>query len=151
MGGGEGVVNHLRLLCLVLCREPGGRCGSNRPARVSGHPPQCVEEPLVHHRPGAHVAWLFLAPDDFYIAAVFGDLGLNLCRRERVELFETTRRCHSARLLSRLAQLVADLAGAEDDAPHLVGSNFVVGLAQHTRKLPRREVASGYTFGMPQQ
>src|SRR5437867_2207800 len=80
---------------------------------------QDAPEPPVHDVPRAHVPWLLLHPVDLTRLGVGGEDGLELLRREGVELLDTHER-HPVQgaLAARGEELVVDLAAAEEDAPH---------------------------------
>ncbi len=78
-------------------------------------------DPLAHEGPGAHVARLFLAPDQTRARVTRQDFGERVCR-EGVELFEPQQvHVASPKLLPLLQQVVVDLAAAQDQLPRLLG------------------------------
>src|SRR2546428_5954237 len=80
---------------------------------------QDAPEAAVHDVPRAHVPWLLLHPVHLTRLGVGGEHGLELLRREGVELLDTHER-HGVdgALAARGEELVVDLAAAEEDAPH---------------------------------
>src|SRR5438309_5581863 len=80
---------------------------------------QDAPEAAVHDVPRAHVPWLLLHPVHLTRLGVGGEHGLELLRREGVELLDTHERHGIDRALAaRGEELVVYLAAAEEDAPH---------------------------------
>src|SRR5436309_3325059 len=118
---GQRVVHQVALLGQVQLERAGrGARGLGAPGvaerAVLG---QDAPEPPVHDVPRAHVPWLLLHPVDLTRLRVGGEDGLELLRREGVELLDTHER-HPVQgaLAARGEELVVDLAAAEEDAPH---------------------------------
>src|ERR1700761_7209503 len=98
----------------------------SRPAGITGAAvlgADLVEHPFqedVDEHPAAHIARLFLTPDDlgFLEARQFGHQRLG---RERIELLDAEKiNVVDAALLALLVEVVIDLAGAKHDAAYLV-------------------------------
>src|SRR5215470_18609802 len=97
-----------------------GRRGGG-PADITGAPmlgADLIEHPFqeyVDEYPGAHIAWLLLAPDHFglFEARQFGHQRLG---RERIELLDAQEiDVVDAAALALIVEIVIDLAGTQDD------------------------------------
>src|SRR5215813_7020978 len=146
----QGLVDKECLLAVVAPQQAGCR-------RCRGGTADVEQAPLLvldggkdgfdlgaHERPGAHVARLFLAPEDLGLRPR-AQLGGQRLGREREELLQSQEAdVLDAAPLALLEQVVIDLAGAEDDALDLavVAQRDVVvqhavegGARPHVRKL----------------
>src|SRR5881296_3354815 len=121
VSAGERGVHQLALLGQVQLERAGrGARGFGAPGVVERAVlGQDAPEPPVHDVPRAHVPWLLLHPVHLARLGVGGEHGLELLRREGVELLDTHERDGVDRALAaRGEELVVDLAAAEQDAPH---------------------------------
>ena len=122
----------------------GGGSRTARIAHVAILVPDLVQHPLqedIDKEPGAHVARLFLAPDDLRLLETreFGDQRLG---RERIKLLNAQEiDVIDATLLALLVKIVIDLAGAEHDAADLVVDHeFDLLVRQHLGVVPQQAV-----------
>src|SRR6266849_3023626 len=121
---GKRVVHQVALLDLVELVGAGRGARGLGASGVAERPVvgQDAPQPAVHDVPRAHVPRLFLHPVDLPCLGVGGEDGLELLRRERVELLDAHQdRPVEGALAARREQLVVDLAAAQEDAPHPAG------------------------------
>src|SRR5579859_211364 len=119
-----------------------GRSG-RRPAGVAGAAVlglDLVEQPLqenIDEHPGAHVARLFLAPDDLSVAEAV-ELRHQRLGGERIELLDAQQiNVVDAAFLALLVEIVIDLAGAQHDAANfLVRNELDLFTGQELRVVP---------------
>src|SRR5438552_2522846 len=121
LSAGERGVHQVALLRLMELERAGrGARGLGAPGVVEGAVlGQDAPEPPVHDVPRTHVPRLFLHPVHLPRFGVGGEDGLELLRREGVELLDPHERhgVHGA-LAARGEELVVDLAAADQEAPH---------------------------------
>src|SRR5436190_7525550 len=121
LSAGERGVHQVALLGLVELERAGrGARGLGTPGVVEGAVlGQDAPESPVHDVPRAHVPRLLLHPVHLTRFGVGGEDGLELLRREGIELLDAHER-HGVdgALAARGEELVVDLAAAEQDAPH---------------------------------
>src|SRR5881296_3981270 len=121
LSAGERGVHQVALLGLMELERAGrGARGFGAPGVVeSAVLGQDAPEAAVHDVPRAHVPRLLLHPVHPPRFGVGGEHGLELLRREGVELLDTHER-HGVdgALAAGGKELVVDLAAAEEDAPH---------------------------------
>src|SRR5437899_4924382 len=130
---GERGVHQVALLGLMDLERAGrGARGLGAPGVVeSAVLGQDAPEAAVHDVPRAHVPRLLLHPVHLPRLGVGGEHGLELLRREGVELLDTHERHGIDRALAaRGEELVVDLAAAEEDAPHPAALDRDTGLGR---------------------
>src|SRR5579884_894108 len=128
--------------------DRGGRCrGPSCVARAAALGADLVEHPFeedVDEHPRAHIARLLLAPDNLGLLEA-RQLRHQRLRGERIKLLDTQQiNVIETAFLAFVVKVVIDLAGAEDDAAHLVvGDELNLLVRQRLGVVPEQAVERG--------